>query len=175
MTCNCKRNSISTFIRWRNALPEIAKTYWAHRLERIKNERRRLSTVLADTRALNQKILLQKVNGELSAEDFAMLKETVTKQKDEAETQLEALDSEPSSMNALLQEQQNSVVDLVGAWKNGGVQQRQEIAWSLYPDGLRFSRETKYFEPGNVLLMNTMQEMIADLVAGRDIGVGDGN
>jgi hypothetical protein len=175
MTCNCKRNSISTFIRWRNALPEIAKTYWAHRLERIKNERRRLSTVLADTRALNQKILLQKVNGELSAEDFAMLKETVTKQKDEAETQLEALDSEPSSMNALLQEQQDSVVDLVGAWKNGGVQQRQEIAWSLYPDGLRFSRETKYFEPGNVLLMNTMQEMIADLVAGRDIGVGDGN
>jgi hypothetical protein len=175
MTCNCKRNSISTFIRWRNALPGIAKTYWAHRLERIKNERRRLSTVLADTRALNQKILLQKVNGELSAEDFAMLKETVTKQKDEAETQLEALDSETSSMNALLQEQQNSVVDLVGAWKNGGVQQRQEIAWSLYPDGLRFSRETKYFEPGNVLLMNTMQEMIADLVAGRDIGVGDGN
>lgn len=158
-----------------NDLPRIAKTYWAHRLERIKSERRRLSTVLADTRALNQKILLRKVNGELSAEDFAMLKETVMKQREDAETQLAALDSETSSMNALLQETQQNIVDLVGAWKNGGVQQRQEIAWALYPEGLRFSRETKYFEPGNVLLMNTMREMIAYLRDENNIGVGDGN
>jgi hypothetical protein len=40
-------------------------------------------------------------------------------------------------------------------------------------EGLRFSRETLFFEPGNVLLMNTMREMIADLVAGKDIGVPD--
>jgi site-specific DNA recombinase len=158
-----------------NRLPGIAKTYWAHRLERIRNERKRLSVTLADVKTLNQRILLQKVNGELSAEDFAMLKETVTKQKEDAETQLEELDSETSTMETLLQETQNNIVDLVGAWKNGGVQQRQELAFSLYPEGLRFSRETLFFEPGNVLLMNTMQEMIADLVAGKDIGVGDGN
>ena len=158
-----------------NRLPEIARTYWASRLDRIKNERRRLSTTLADVKTLNQKILLQKVNGELSAEDFVMLKETVTKQKEEAETQLAALDSETSTMEVLLQETQNNIVDLVGAWKEGGAQQRQELAWSLYPEGLRFSRETKFFEPGNVLLMNSMREMIADIVAGKDVGVGDGN
>ena len=158
-----------------NRLPEIAKTYWKHRLERIKSERKRLSVTIADVKTLNQKILLQKVNGELSAEDFAMLKETITKQRTDAETQLEALDSETSTMETLLQETQNNIVDLVGAWKNGGVQQRQELAFSLYPEGLRFSRETLFFEPGNVLLMNNMQEMIADLVAGKDVGVGDGN
>jgi hypothetical protein len=59
----------------------------------------------------------------------------------------------------------------VGAWKNGGVQQRQELAWSLYPEGLRFSRETLFLEPGKVLLMNAMREMIDDLVAGKNIGV----
>ena len=132
-------------------------------------------TESTDVKTLNQKILLQKVNGELSAEDFAMLKETITKQRTDAETQLEALDSETSTMETLLQETQNNIVDLVGAWKNGGVQQRQELAFSLYPEGLRFCRETLFFEPRNVLLMNTMQEMIADLVAGKDIGVGDGN
>jgi site-specific DNA recombinase len=158
-----------------NELPRIAKTYWASRLERIKNERKRLSTMLGDAKTLNQKILLQKVNGELSAEDFAMLKETVTKQKADAETQLVALDAETSTMQALLEETQHNIVDLVKAWKNGGVQQRQELAWSLYPEGLRFSRETKYFEPGNILLMNTMREMIADLVAGKNIGAGDGD
>ena len=104
-----------------------------------------------------------------------MLKETVTKQKAVAEAQLAALDSETSTMEALLQETQTNIVDLVGAWKKGGVEQRQELAWSLYPEGLRFSRETLFFEPGNVLLMNTMREMIEDLVAGKNIGVGDGN
>jgi hypothetical protein len=158
-----------------NDLPRIAKTYWERRLERVTNERRRLATIFEDVKTLNQKILLQKVNGELSAEDFAMLKETVTKQKAVAEAQLAALDSETSTMEVLLQETQNNIVDLVGAWKNGGVQQRQELAWSLYPEGLRFSRETLFFEPGNVLLMNTMREMIEDLVAGKNIGVGDGN
>ncbi len=158
-----------------NRLPEIAKNYWARRLERITNERRRLSTVLTDVKTLNQRILLQKVNGELSAEDFAMLKDTVTQQRTDAETQLTALDAETSTMETLIQETQNNIVDLVGAWKRGGVQQRQELAWSLYPEGLRFSRETLFFEPGNVLLMNTMREMIAYLRDEKNIGVGDGN
>jgi site-specific DNA recombinase len=77
-------------------LPRIAKTYWSQRLERITGERRRLSTILGDVKTLNQKILLQKVNGELSAEDFAMLKETVRKQKDDAETQMAELDRRPA-------------------------------------------------------------------------------
>ena len=135
-------------------LPRIAKNHWTHRLERIRSERRRLSTILADNKTLNQKILLQKVNGELSAEDFAMLKDTVTKQRADAETQMTALDAETLTMQALLQETQSDIVDLVGAWKNGGVQQRQELISNLFPEGLRFSQETLFFEPGNVLLMN---------------------
>lgn len=92
-------------------LPRHAKTHWAQRLNRIKSERRRLSTLLADIKTLNQKIVLQKVNGELSAEDFDILKETVIQQKTEAETQLAALDAESSSMDTLMQESQNTFVD----------------------------------------------------------------
>ena len=155
-------------------LPEIAKEYWARRLERITNDRRRFSTLLADAKTLNQKILLQKVNRELSEEDFATLKETVTKQTADAEAQLAALDAETQTMKGLLEDTQREIVDLVGVWRNGSIHQRQELAWSLYPDGLRYSRETKYFEPGNVLLMKTMREMIDNLVAGKNIGAGDG-
>jgi DNA invertase Pin-like site-specific DNA recombinase len=157
-----------------NRLPEIAKTYWARRLERVTTERRVLSSRLANAKTLNQKILLQKVNGELSAEDFATLKETVTQQTAEAEAQLNALDAETSTVQGLLEETQRSIVDLVKAWRTGGVQQRQELAFSLYPDGLRYSPETKYFEPHNILLMNSMHEMIDGLLAGRIVGVPDG-
>jgi phage-related minor tail protein len=122
-----------------NDLPRIAKAYWAHRLERITNERRRLSTVLQDVKTLNQKILLQKVNGELLPEDFALLKETVTQQTTEAETQMTSLDTETATMGRLMEDKQREIVDVVGMWRNGGVQQRQELALSLYPESLRFS------------------------------------
>lgn len=155
-------------------LPEIAKAYWAHRLERITIERRQLSNRLAENKTLNQRILLQKVNGELSPEDFAMLKETVNQQKAEAEAQLAQLDAESKTMEGLLEETRKNIVDLAKAWKNGSVQQRQELAFSLYPDGLVYSRETRYFEPRNLLLMQAMREMFDEILTGKNIGAGDG-
>jgi site-specific DNA recombinase len=157
-----------------NRLPEIARTYWAHRLDRITTERRVLSSRLADAKTLNQKILLQKVNGELSAADFGTLKETVTQQMADVETQLNALDTETSTVQGLLEETQRSIVDLVKAWQTGGVQQRQELAFSLYPEGLRYSPETQYFEPHNTLLMNSFHEMMGRLRDGSLVGVPDG-
>ncbi|MGA2100970.1 MAG: recombinase family protein [Candidatus Sulfotelmatobacter sp.] len=157
-----------------NRLPEIARTHWKHRLERITTERRTLSARLTEVRTLNRKILLQKVNGELSGEDFEVLKENVTQQTTELQTQLNALDTESSTVGRLMEETKRSIVDLVSAWRTGGVQQRQELAFSLYPDGLRYSPETKYFEPHNTLLMNSLQEMIDGLVAGSIVGVPDG-
>jgi hypothetical protein len=38
-------------------------------------------------------------------------------------------------MQTLLEETQRNIVDLVKAWRNGSVQQRQELAFSRYPDG----------------------------------------
>jgi phage-related minor tail protein len=122
-----------------NRLPEIAKTYWTRRLERITTERRALSNRLAENKTLNQKILLQKVNGELSAEDFALLKENVTQQRADVEAQLITLDNETATMQSLLEQTQNKIVDLVGAWKTGDTQQRRELAFSLYPEGLVYS------------------------------------
>src|SRR5580704_4296025 len=135
-----------------NRLPEIARTHWKQRLERITTERRTLSTRLTEVKTLNRKILLQKVNGELSGEDFEVLKENVTQQTTELQTQLNALDTEVTTVEGLMEETKRSIVDLVSAWRTGGVQQRQELAFSLYPDGLRYSPETKYFEPHNTLL-----------------------
>lgn len=133
-----------------------------------------LSSRLADARTLNQQILLQKVHGELSAEDFATLKETVAQQTAEAEAQLNVLDVETSTVQGLLEETQRSIVDLVKAWRTGSVQQRQELAFSLYPDGLRYSPETKYFEPHNTLLMNGFQEMMDAALSGSLVGVPGG-
>jgi CheY-like chemotaxis protein len=88
--------------------------------------------------------------------------------------QMAALDAESLSMETLLQETQSSVIDLVGAWQRGGVQQRQRAGFKPVSRGLRFSQETLFFEPGNVLLMNMMREMNAEIVGRKNIGAGDG-
>lgn len=77
-------------------------------------------------------------------------------------------------MQTLMDGTQQEIVDLVRAWNKGGVQQRQELAFGLYPDGLFYNREMRFFEPRNTLLMNAMQEMIAHLREEWKIGVPDG-
>jgi site-specific DNA recombinase len=154
-----------------NRLPEIAKNIWGQRLERIDSERKRLKIVLADSKALNQKAVLRNVSGDLSDEDFVVVKEVVTQQKQGAETQLLELDTETAAMQALMQGTQRDIIDLCKMWRDGGVQQRQELAFGLYPHGLFYNSEVRFFEPRNILLMNAMQEMIAYLGAQRKIGV----
>ena len=123
-------------------LPELAKKYWTKRLEHITTERRRLSNRLAEVKTLNQRVLLQKVNGELSAEDFAMLKESVAQQKADVEAQLNVLDAETTTMQGLLEETKHNIVDLVKAWRNGTVQQRQEPRTGVKPLSRRFDLQS---------------------------------
>jgi CheY-like chemotaxis protein len=104
-----------------------------------------------------------------------ILKETVTEQRSVAETQLAALDAETAAMQTLMEGTQREIVDLAGMWNKGGAQQRQELAFSLYPDGLFYSRELRFFEPRNTLLVNAIQDMIAYLRTEYKIGVGNGN
>ena len=157
-----------------NHLPEIAKTYWAHRLERIKSERMNLSRRISQNKTLNQRIVMQKVKGELSPEDFDAAKATVAQDIAEAEAQLNAVDAEAHTMEQLLEETQRNIIDLARSWREGSTQHRQELCFSLFPQGLFYSRETKFFEPRNTWLMNSMQEMIDGMEHEKNIGAGDG-
>jgi len=144
------------------------------RLERVTTERRMLTNRQTAAKTLNQKILLQKVNGELSPEDFAILKENVTQEKAEVEAQLNVLDAESSTVQALIGETQNNIVNLYKAWQNGDTANRRELAFGLYPEGLGYSPETKFFEPHNTLLMNSVHQMFASFEAESNFGVPDG-
>ncbi len=73
---------------------------------------------------------------------------------------------------------QVQVIDLVAAWKNGTVNQKQELAKGLFPDGLVFSEETKFFEPRNKVLIDMSLRWLEGMkVEGMpifEIGAGDG-
>jgi len=65
------------------------------------------------------------------------------------DNQISALDSERSAMQDLMRQANLQVLDLATAWQNGTVNQKQELAKGLFPDGLAFSDEKKFFEPAN--------------------------
>ncbi|MFZ0801972.1 MAG: recombinase family protein, partial [Terriglobales bacterium] len=157
-----------------NQLPQIAKTYWSKRLERIIADRKTISAKLTAARLLNQEVVMQKVSGALSEEDFQTAKENVKQRIADAEAQLSELNAEGATMDALLEETQNNVVDLVKAWKTGDSQRRQELCFSLFPEGLRYSRETAFFESHNTWVINSMREMFDNISADFNIGVPDG-
>ena len=74
-------------------------------------------------------------------------------------------------MEEMLKQAQAQAVDLVGAWENGNVNQRQELAKSFFPEGLVFSHEVGFFEPANTVITEMLIQFIESV---GNIGVPGG-
>lgn len=159
-------------------LPEIAARQWETRKVRIGKDAEMLSKRLADQTTLNQKLITAKLNGEITPEDFQTMKASIATETERINEQISALDSERSTMKDLMQQANMQVVDLVDAWQKANVNQKQELARGLFPEGLLFSMESKFFEPRNVRLTNMsfrwLDENPPEGIPVLDVGVPDG-
>jgi hypothetical protein len=68
-------------------------------------------------------------------------------------------------MQELIEQAALRVVHLAIAWQNAGITEKLEIQSALFPEGLRWSPEERFFEPGNKSLFSGLQEMIHELVS----------
>ena len=48
----------------------------------------------------------------------------------------------------LIGQSNTQVLNFVDAWRNAGIRQKQELQWALFPDGLAYSHEKRFSEPG---------------------------
>src|SRR5579872_417004 len=152
-------------------LPEIAAREWQTRKTRIAKDAETLTKRLADQRTLNQKAIMAKLNGELSADDFDVLKKNITEEIFKIEGEISTLDAERCTMEELISQTKVQVVNLAEAWSTGNVNQKQELARAFFPDGLVFSPELHFFEPGNLELFEMLTRWISDP---SNVGVPDG-
>jgi site-specific DNA recombinase len=159
-------------------LPTIAARQWETRKIRIAKDAEAISKRRADQETLNQKAIKAKLDGELSAQDFTEIKRSITEELFNIDNQITALDSERSAMQDLMQQAKAQVLDLAAAWQNGTVNQKQELAKGLFPDGLAYSDERKFFEPANTEIRDMQLRWLQDFMAGKsddlNIGAGDG-
>ena len=152
-------------------LPEIAAREWQTRKSRIAKDAETLTKRLTDQRTLNQKAIMAKLNGELSADDFDVVKKNITEEIFKIEGEISALDAERCTMEELINRTNVQVVNLAEAWKAGSVNQKQELARAFFPEGLAFSPELHFFEPGNLELFEMLTRWISDP---NNVGVPDG-
>ena len=121
---------------------------------------------------------MARVNGTISAEDFETVKRSITEDIFQIDCQISDLDSERSAIQDLTQQAQEQVIDLVRAWKSATVNQRHELAKGLFPEGLAFSDEKKFFEPSNAVLNDMSRRWLEEFTAGKtsdlEVGAGDG-
>ena len=159
-------------------LPEIAAREWETRKTRIATDAKMLSSKLADQTTLNQKLIRAKLNGEISQEDFDTMKASIKAETERIQEQISALDSERSTVQDLMQQAQMQMIDLPNTWKNGNVNQRQELAKGFFPEGLFLSPESLFFEPRKSSLTDLYSWLLEAQPSGKPldsyVGVPDG-
>jgi site-specific DNA recombinase len=152
-------------------LPDIARREWAVRKDQISMDAKTLTKRMADQRTLNQKAVIAKLNREMSEEDFQTVKQSVTEEMDRIKAQINLLDSEKSSMQDLIQQSNEQMLNFLEAWQKAGIKQKQELQWALFPEGLIYSHKKRFFEPANVSLMQAFRDLFDSM---SNVGVPDG-
>jgi hypothetical protein len=75
-------------------------------------------------------------------------------------------------MESMLEQAEVQAVDLVRAWNEGNVNQRQELARSFFPEGFVFSHENGFVEPANTVITELVMRFLDSI---RIIGAPDGS
>lgn len=143
-------------LEYLNRLPEIAARQWEVRKGAIKQESRTLNLRLTEQKRLNSEAIKAKLRGELSGEDFQSLKSEIAEESRKIEDALKALESERKTLAEMTQQTKLENVSFLNAWRNAGIQGKQELQKALFPDGLVWSHETGFLNHQNKWLIEDL-------------------
>jgi site-specific DNA recombinase len=142
---------------------KLRESSWQQRQERIKTERAVLERKKSDEDTLNSKAVEALLNGRLTDADFTAwkAKSVITVQR--IEDQIKALESEHFSVEELARSGPSGVVPIAMIWQNVDGNTKKEIQRALWPDGIWYSPELRFFEPHNLTLMQAVKEFLTGL------------
>ena len=63
------------------------------------------------------------------------------------------------------------MLNLTQAWFKAGPREKQELQWALFPQGISYDPQKRFFAPANVSLMQLLNELFDSL---SQDGVPDG-
>jgi site-specific DNA recombinase len=145
-------------------LPELVEAAWKQRKASAEEERRQLTSRLAEQNALDKKSIEARVKGQISDQDFATMKKAITDEIEHIEHSLKRLNEERDGVQEIAKIKEYELRNLAESWKNGDLNYRVELQFALAPDGLRWLPDNGFLNKGNQQLFQAFQELLADLV-----------
>ncbi len=147
-----------------NQVAEAAAAAWQHRKVRAEEEQRQLNTRLIEQHALNKQTIEARVKGKISDEDFSTMKAAIAAEVASIEQGLKRLEDERTGMQELIKNTEVRLSNLARWWQDANLQDRVELQFSLWPDGLSWSHERMFLNTANRSLFQQVKEMIDGLV-----------
>ena len=88
----------------------------------------------------------RRVKGKISDEDFDTMKAAIAAEVGTIEQGLKRLEDERTGMQELIKNTEVRLQNLAMWWQNANLEDRIELQFSLWPDGLHWSRRKFLFE-----------------------------
>jgi site-specific DNA recombinase len=152
-------------------LPELATREWATRKVRIAKEAEVLSKRREAQLSMQQKAVVARIEDKISDSDFEGLKRSVAEETFKIEAQIAELDKEKSTFEELTKQANAQVLNLAQSWIKAGPREKQELQWALFPEGISYDPQKRFFAPANVSLVQLLNELFDSL---SQDGVPDG-
>jgi site-specific DNA recombinase len=146
-----------------NQVAEMAAAGWQHRRVRAEEEQRQLTLRLTAQHDLNKQTIEARVKGKISDEDFATMKAAIAAEVGTIEQGLKRLEDERMGMQELIKNTELRLENLAMWWQKASLEDRVELQFSLWPDGLHWSDENSFLNTRNRSLFQMVREMVRDL------------
>jgi site-specific DNA recombinase len=124
-------------------LPSIAARTWAARKKAIADTARQLNRRRTEQETLNTRLITAKLKGEITQNDFELMKFTIEAEMKKIADEIKALDSESSTFEELSKKKDMNVINFGHAWRDGTLTQKLELQKLFYPDGLAYSAKKR--------------------------------
>ena len=146
-----------------NQVAEMAAAGWQHRRVRAEEEQRQLTLRLTAQHDLNKQTIEARVKGKISDEDFATMKAAIAAEVGTIEQGLKRREDERIGMQELIKNTELRLENLAMWWQKASLEDRVELQFSLWPDGLHWSDENSFLNTRNRSLFQMVREMVRDL------------
>jgi site-specific DNA recombinase len=151
-----------------NVIPVLARTHQQSRADAMSGKRRELSTRLSEKKALQVELVTAKVKGEIAQDDFDVLKASLSSDITEIETALRALSTDADSLAELTADTTRHSVPASALWASVQLSERQTVQSALFPEGVMYRPDVRFFAPVTDDLQATVFEILVKIAAGRN-------
>jgi hypothetical protein len=140
---------------------KVAEQAWTQRQGDAEATTRTLGARLVQQKRLKSELLLAKLRGEVSQNDYAQANSEFDNEIEAIEGRLNSEQSGGATLAAFLRFADAMMLDVAGAWRSAEPHQRIRLQNLLFQNGLNYSDQSHDFEHIKPSLFSVMQEMVA--------------